>query len=115
GAERDVEVGEPARRDVERRQVAADHAAVEDDGGVGAALVAREEVDDRVAADLLLAVAAEADVHRQLAGERELARRGELHVEEALVVDGAAAVEVLTADLRLERRRLPELQRVRRL
>jgi hypothetical protein len=71
GAQRDVEVAEPARRDVERRQVAADHATVEDDRRVGATDVGLEELDDRVAARLLLAVAREANVHRQLAGPRE--------------------------------------------
>ena len=104
-----------ARREVEGRHVAADHAAVEDDRRVGAALVGLEELDDRVAAGLLLAVAAEADVDRQLAGLRELARGGEQHVELALVVDRAAAVEVVAADLGLERVRLPELERVGRL
>ena len=54
--------------------VAPDHPAVEDDRGVRSALVGLEELDDRVAAGLLLAVAAEADVDRQLAGLRELAR-----------------------------------------
>ena len=87
GAQLEVEVDEPARRDVERRQPALDHARVEDDGRVGAALVGLEELDDRVAAGLLLAVAAEADVDRQLAGRGELARGGEQHVELALVVD----------------------------
>ena len=68
GTQRDVEVDDAARREVERGHVAADHAAVEDDRRVGAALVRLEELDDRVAAGLLLAVAAEAHVHRQLAG-----------------------------------------------
>ena len=103
GAQRDVEVGEPARGEIERRHVAPDHAAVEDDRRVGAALVRLEEVDDRVTAGLLLAVAAEANVHRQLPGLRQLARGGEQHVELPLVVDGAAAVEVAVAHLRLER------------
>ena len=80
----------PARRDVERGHVAPDHAAVEDDRRVAAALVGGEEVDDRVPAGLLLAVAAEADVDRQLAGLRELARGDEQHVELPLVVDRAA-------------------------
>ena len=83
--------------------LAADHAAVEDDRRVRAALVGLEELDDRVAAGLLLAVAAEADVDRQLAGPRELARAGEQHVQLALVVDRAAPVEVAVADLGLER------------
>ena len=111
----DVEVREPAGRDVERRQTATDHDAVEDDPRVGAAFVALEELDDRVAADLLFAVAAEADVHGQLALQRQLAGGGELHVEVALVVDRAAAVEVVAADLGLEGRRVPQLERVRRL
>src|SRR6185503_12893678 len=42
-------------------------------------------------------------------------RRGEQHVQLALVVDRAARVQVLVPDLRLERVRLPELERVRRL
>ena len=73
--QRDVEVAEPARGDVERRPVALDHPAVEDHAGVGAALVRGEVVDDRMAAGLLLAVAGEAHVHRQLAGQRQPRRR----------------------------------------
>ena len=72
---REVEVDEPARRDRELGHAARRHAAVEDQRRVGAALVGGEEVDDRVAAGLLLAVAGEADVDRQLAGGRELAPR----------------------------------------
>ena len=87
GAERDVEVRHPARGDIERRHVAPDHPAVEDDRRVRPALVGLEELDDRVAAGLLLAVAAEPDVDRQLAGLRKLARRRQQHVELALVVD----------------------------
>ena len=68
-----------------------------------------------MAAGLLLAVAAEADVDRQLARRRELARRGEQHEELALVVDGAAAVEVAVAQLGLERPALPQVERVGRL
>ena len=68
----DVEVADAARRDVERRLPAPRHVGVEDHGGVRAALVLADPVDDRVAADLLLAVAGDADVHRQraLGGER---------------------------------------------
>ena len=112
---RDVEVDEPARREHERGQAAPDHVGVEDHRRVGAALVGREEVDDRVAADLLLAVAAEPDVDRQLARPCELAGGREQQVELALVVDRAAAVEVAVAELRLERIALPELERRRRL
>ncbi len=65
GAELDVEVDEPAGGDVEGGQVLADHARVEDDRGVGAALVGLEELDDRMPAGLLLTVAGEAHVDRQ--------------------------------------------------
>ncbi len=51
----------------------------------------------------------------QLACARELARGVEQHVELALVVDRAASVEVVVADLGLERIRVPELERVGRL
>ena len=50
------------------------HAAVEDHAGVGAALVLLEELDDRLAADLLLAVGDDADVDRQRAVGGEQAR-----------------------------------------
>ena len=76
---------------------------------------AAEELDDRVPAGLLLAVAREAHVDRQLPGRGELAGGGQQQVELALVVGDAAAVEVLAADLGLERRRLPQLERIGRL
>jgi hypothetical protein len=68
-----------------------------------------------VAAGLLLAVAGETDVDRQLACGRELRRRLGEHVELALVVDDAACVQPLAALLQGERIRLPELERVGRL
>ena len=54
---------EAARGKPELRLLGARHAAVEDDAGVGAALVRFEEVHDGVAADLLLAVGDDPDVH----------------------------------------------------
>jgi hypothetical protein len=110
-----MEVGDAAGRDVERRAVARDHAAVEDHRRVGAPLVRRQEVDDRVPARLLFAVAGEAHIDRELAGLSELARGAEQHVQLPLVVGDAAAVEVLAADLRLERRRFPQVERIGRL
>ena len=74
GADGDVEVADAAHRDVERRDVALDHAAVEHDRRVGATLVLLEPVDDRVPADLLLAVAREADVDREARLRRRAAR-----------------------------------------
>ena len=110
-----VEVREPARGDAELRDAALRHAAVEDQRRVRPALVLREEVDDRVAADLLLAVAGDAQVDRQLAGLRELLGRLEQAVELALVVGDAARDEPLAGDGQLERRRVPQLERRRRL
>ena len=79
-AHADVEVDEPPHGQVERRRVRPRHAAVEDEAGVGAALVGGEKVDDRVAADLLLAVEGDPDVDREgaLLGEqaRGLQERG---------------------------------------
>ena len=108
GLDAQVEGGEPAGRDRERRQRARLHAAVEDHAGVGAALVLLEELDDRLAADLLLAVRDEADVDRERSVGGEQAGRVQQHPELALVVRDAARVEPLVADRRLERIRLPE-------
>ena len=108
----DVEVADPAGRDVERRLSTLRHVRVEDHAGVGAALVLRDPVDDRVAADLLLAVARDphVDGQRALGGER----RGRLQqeVELPLVVSDPACVEPLVADRRLEGRTLPEVERI---
>ena len=70
-------------------EVAPDHPTVEDDGCIRAALVGLEELDDRVAAGLLLPSTAETHVDRQLSRARQVARGGEQHVQLALVVDGA--------------------------
>ena len=110
-----MEVAHPARRDVEGRDAAREHARVVDDAGVGVAVVGGEEVDDRVAAGLLLAVAGEAEVDRELSGARELLRRLEQHVQLALVVDDAARDEVLAVHGRIERAAVPEVERRRRL
>jgi hypothetical protein len=110
GAQADVEVHEPAHGEVEGRRVLAGHAAVEDETGVGAALVRGEEVHDGVSADLLLPVEGDPDVDRQraLLGEQPCGLEQEVGV--ALVVHRAAAVEVAVAELGLERGGGPELE-----
>ena len=80
GAEGDVEVEETARRDHEHRQVLPDHVDVEDHCRVRPTLVGSEEVDDRVAAHLLLAVAADPDVHRERRPARASSRAPESSV-----------------------------------
>ena len=115
GANLHVEVAEAPHGDVEARDVALDHAAVEDDRRVGVAPVGLEPVHDRVAPHLLLAVARDAQVDRELARGREQLRRLEEHVQLALVVDDAAAEEPTVALDELERLGLPELERIGRL
>ena len=116
GPHLDVDADEAAGRELDRRHVAAQHPAVEDHARVGAALVLRDPVGDRVAADLLLAVAGDAEVDRQRARLDEPLRRLEQDEPElALVVGDAAPVRPLAADVELERVGLPELERRRRL
>ena len=115
GADAHVEGGEPAGRDRERRQVPVLHAAVEDHARIGAAVVLLEELDDRLAADLLLAVRDDANVDRQRAVGCEQTGRVQQHPELALVVGDAAGVDPFVANRRLERVGLPELERRRRL
>ena len=106
----DVEADEAAGRELDRRDVAPEHPAVEDHGRVGAALVLCNPVGDRVAADLLLAVEGDAEVDGERTGLDEALRRAEHEPELALVVGDAAAVRPLAADIELERVGLPELE-----
>ena len=107
---------EAAQAGRDRRQVGVDHAAVEDDGGGEVALhVGGEVVQDRVAADLLLAVGEHPHVHPELARRREVERRAEERVEVPLVVACPAGVDMAVTHLGLERRARPEIQRPGRL
>ena len=115
GVDAEVEVDEPARGEVEERHAALEHAGVEDHARVAAALVGFQVLDDRVAAGLLLAVAADPQVDGQLAAGAQLLRRLQEHEELALVVGDAASVEPFVAKRRFERVGLPQLERRRRL
>jgi hypothetical protein len=115
GAQRQVKVDKATGGDIEGRQAAGDHAAIEDDGRLRRTVIGGKKVEDRVPASLLLAVADEAHVDGELARGGQLASRGEQQIQLPLVVGNAAGVHMLTADLRLERRRLPQVERVRRL
>ena len=69
-----------------------------------------------LAAGLLFAFEQELHVDRQLAGGLQQALHGlDLDVDLALVVAGAARENVVAADLRLEGRRFPLVQRIGRL
>ena len=115
GAHAHVEADETARREAELRLLGTRDVPVEDDARVGTALVLLEEVDDRVAADLLLAVARDPDVHGELGVLRQELRRLDERVQLALVVGDPAAVVPAVALGQLERRRLPQVDRRGRL
>ena len=89
--------------------------AVEDHARVGAARVLGEEVDDRVPADLLLAVAGDPDVHRQLALAGEQLHGLDERVQLALVVGDPPPVVPAVPLGQLERAGFPEVERRRRL
>ena len=75
-----------------------------------------EELDDRLPADLLLAVAGDPQMLTGSAPVRGEQRRAlQQRPELALVVRDAARVEPLVANRRLERLAVPELERRRRL
>jgi hypothetical protein len=82
---------------------------------ISPALVSLDDLDDRMTAGLLLAVAGEAHVDRKLTGCLELAGCRQQEVELTLVIGDTAGIQPVTADLRLERSRVPQLQRIGRL
>ena len=110
-----VERDEAARRKPELGLLGTRHPTVEDDAGVRAALVRLEEVDDGMAADLLLPVGHDSDVHGQRVLLAKQLGRLEEREELSLVVGDAARVVPAVPFGELERRRLPELERRGRL
>src|SRR5213596_2813348 len=115
GAHLEAERDHAARARADRRHTPPLHRGVENDAGVGAALVAPDELNDTATADLLLTVARDADVHGQPAVGGEQLRALEKRPELALVVCDAARVQPTVADGRLERLAVPQLERSRRL
>ena len=115
GSHAHVEVGDAPGRNLEHGDAGLEHVTVEDHAGVSPTLVRLEEVHDRIASGLLLAVAGEPDVHRQRALGREQRRCLQLEVELALVVGDPSRVEPAVPHGGVERRRLPPLERLRRL
>ena len=111
----EVEVDEPARRDVEERHAAFEHPRVEDHAGVAPTLIRGEEVDDRMAARFLLSVAADAHIDGQLVAGPQLLGRLQLHVELSLVVRDSARVNAPVAERRLEGIGFPKVERRRGL
>ena len=115
GSHSHVEERDAARRDLEDRNAGLEHVPIEDHASVSSSLVGLQEVDDRMAAALLLAVTGEPHVHGQRALGCEERRGLEQEVELALVVGDAARIEPAVPDRRLERRALPSVERIRRL
>jgi hypothetical protein len=115
GPDAHVEVRNAARRQLEYRNPRLHHVPVEDHADVAATLVRLEEVDDRVAARLLLAVTSEAHVHGQCALGGQKSGCLEQHVELTLVVGDTPCVEPPVSYLRLEGLALPLIERVGRL
>ena len=99
---------------MENRRARPEHRGVEDHRRIGSALVRSDELDDLVAAGLLLPVAHEADVHGQRGGS-QLLRRLEQRPELALVVGHSARMEPAVPHLGLERIGLPLVGRPGRL
>ena len=114
-AHAEVQVDHAADADHEGRLAAADHPAVEDERGVGGTVVRIDPVHDRVPADLLLAVEGEADVHGQRAFLGQLPHGLDEDEHVPLVVGDPTRVEPAVPVGELERRRLPQVERVGRL
>ena len=117
-ADVDLEIGQAAQAVADRRDAAVEHRRVADHDDVGAehGLVGADEVVEVGAPHFLLALEQHLDVHRQPAVLRQV-RLDRLHVHEdlALVVDGAAGIELAVAHGGVERRRRPQLDRIHRL
>ena len=116
--QRELQPGQPAAGDRDRRFVDAPHAAVGRDDEIGGQQIG-VRLDERLqagAADLLLAFEHELDVDRQAAlrGEECLRRLDRLE-KRPLVVRHAAGIEAPVADRRREGRADPFLQRIGRL
>src|SRR3954467_3384222 len=71
-----------------------------------------DELLEIFAPDFFFALGEDDDVHRELSARREVRLdRLDVQIELAFVVDGAARQNFSVANRRVERRRLPELER----
>ena len=117
-AQIDLAIDETAKPVANRRHAAVEHRRIRDDDEVGAKLllVRADEIVEVDAAHLFFAFEEELDVHRQAAVLFQMRLDGlEVHEHLALVVGRAARVELAVADGGLERRRLPQVERIHRL
>ena len=117
-SEVDLKVDEAAQAVADRRHPAIEHRRIRDDDDIRLELVLvlfDEGVEVR-RADLFLAFENDLDVHGKPAVLLQVRFDGlEVHEHLALVVGGAARVDLAVAHRRLERRRLPEIERIDRL
>ncbi len=114
----ELQRGKAAIGDGDGGLVGAPHRAVGRQHEIGAQLlgVRRDEGAEMRAAALFLALDHQLEVDRQLAGGlEERFRRLDRDQHRPLVIRHAARIEAVVAHLRLERRRLPLLQRIGRL
>ena len=114
-AQIDLEVDEAAQAVADRGDAAVEHRRVRDHHDVGGefVLVGLDEVVEIGGPDFFLALEDDADVHRQAAVLLQMRLDGlEVHEDLALVVGGAARVDLAVADRRLEGRRLPQVDRI---
>ena len=117
-AQIDLEVDEAAQAVADRRDAAIEHRRIGDDDDVRRqfVLVRLDEVVEIRGADFFLPLEDDAHVDGQPAVLLEVRFDGlEVHEDLALVVGGPARVDLAVAHGRLERRGVPELQRIDRL
>src|SRR5579883_787117 len=115
----DFQIHEATQADAERGNSICKQLGIGDERNVGRELllVRWDVFRDRFAAHLFFALDQKFHIERQFAavfGAQSL-DRFDVHVHLALVVAGAARVDVAVAKRRLKRRSLPEFERVRRL
>ena len=116
--QRDLEAGNSPQRVGQRRMLRRRHARVRNDDRIAGQLrpVLPQKGCEAAAAHLLFAFDDEGDIARQLGPGLEISlHRFEVRQVLAFVVARAAPVERAVGDARLERRRLPQVQRLRRL
>ncbi len=111
-------IDQAAQTDAKRGKALGVELCIGDERDIGLELagIFRDELADRRAADFFFAFDQEFEIDGQPAVDGAQSFGGlDVHVHLALVVGGAARVDVAVADGRLEGRRMPQLQRIGRL
>ena len=117
-AQIDLVVDKPAESVTDGRDTASKHRRIRDDDNVGGQelLVIADELIEMKAPDFFLAFEKHFDVQRKPAGLLHVGFDGlEVHEDLPLVVGRTASVKLTLSNGRLERRGLPQLDRIDRL